>query len=124
MKPYLLIFLGGGLGSVVRFALSRWVYQFFPPPFPNGTLIVNFTACFILGLLVGLATTKEYITPDVKILMAVGFCGGFSTFSTFSLETLELVQAGRWLWATGNVLLSVIGCFITTIAGVAISKLF
>ena len=124
MKSYLLIFIGGGVGSVVRFALSRWVYQFLPPPFPNGTLIVNFAACFILGLLVGLAATKAYITPDVKILLAVGFCGGFSTFSTFSLETYELVQTGRWLWALWNVLLSVVGCFMMTIAGIALSKLF
>jgi CrcB protein len=124
MKPYLLIFIGGGVGSIIRFALSRWVYQFLPPPFPNGTLVVNFTACFVLGLLVGLATTKGYITPDIKLLVAVGFCGGFSTFSTFSLETLELMQMGQWLWAAGNVVFSVAGCFVTTLAGLAFSKLF
>ena len=123
MRPYLLIFIGGGLGSIVRFALARWVYQFVPPAFPMGTLIVNFIACFILGLLVGLSFTKSFITPNINMLVAVGFCGGFSTFSTFSLETLELMQASRWLWAAANIGLSVAGCLLFTLVGMACSKL-
>lgn len=116
MKQLLLIFAGGGLGSVVRFLLGRWVNGLHQLNFPFGTLAVNVVACFILGLVVGLADTRQFFSIDSKIFWAVGFCGGFSTFSTFSLETAQLFQDGM----TGSGAMYVIGSVVLCWGAVAL----
>ena len=92
MKIALLIFFGGGLGSLARFFLGKWVNTFHMSIFPYGTLVVNIVACFILGLIVGLADGRGAMSGDSKVFWAIGFCGGFSTFSTFGLEVAQLFE--------------------------------
>lgn len=92
MKTALLIFAGGGLGSVVRYGLGKWVSGMHQINFPFGTLVVNVVACFVLGVVIGLADHKQVLSVDARVFWAIGFCGGFSTFSTFSYETLGLFQ--------------------------------
>ncbi len=90
---YLAIFLGGGLGSVARFGLSRWAITAGKEVL-WGTLAANTLACLILGYL-AFSIADESYSPNTRLLLATGFCGGFSTFSTFSLEAFALMQSGR-----------------------------
>ena len=122
MKSLLLVFLGGGLGSVIRFSLSKWISSLHNHHFPWGTLVVNVVACLVLGWIIGLADHKHIISPSARLFWTVGFCGGFSTFSTFSSETLELIQSGLTaslvLYIAGSVLL----CVAATYAGLYVGE--
>jgi len=94
MQSFLLVFLGGGLGSVVRFFLGKWINSLHTNHFPWATLTVNTIACLTLGIIAGLADHRQLMSPATRLFWTIGFCGGFSTFSTFSIETLELMQNG------------------------------
>lgn len=122
MKAVLLIFAGGGLGSVVRFLLGKWVTGLHQLNFPFGTLVVNVVACFVLGVVVGLADHKQFLSADARIFWAIGFCGGFSTFSTFSYETLALFQQPVVGSGLLYILASVVLCLGAVMFGVAISR--
>lgn len=121
MYQFVLIFLGGGLGSAVRYYLGKAVQQALVGSFPWGTLAVNVAASFVLGGFVG-AELSRSLAPTYRLLVAVGFCGGFSTFSTFSNDTLGLLQANRWLEAVLNVALNVVLCLLATFAGIFLTK--
>ncbi len=117
MKSLLLVFLGGGLGSVVRFSLGKWVNALHSHHFPWGTLVVNVIACLALGLIVGLADHKQIISPSARLFWTVGFCGGFSTFSTFSNETLVLIQGGFTISVILYITFSLLLCVAATFGG-------
>jgi fluoride exporter len=114
MKSVIIVFIGSGIGGVVRYLLSRCLDNILITNFPASTLIVNIIACLILGFVVGLADVKQLLSPSMRLFWAIGFCGGFSTFSTFSKESLQLIQNGY----TGTNLLyiasSVIVCLVAT----------
>jgi CrcB protein len=110
MNNILLVFLGGGLGSLARFGISEIVKTNFKSSFPIATLLSNVLSCIVLALMVGLFSGKMEAHPSVKMLILVGFCGGFSTFSTFSYETVELMRSGNMMYAIANILISVIVC--------------
>jgi len=118
MKSVLLIFLGGGLGSVTRYYLGKWISAQNAHPFPLGTLVVNIIACLILGFIVGLADHKQAISVPARLFWAVGFCGGFSTFSTFSNETLFLMQNGLTVSLISYIVLSLSFCILATFMGI------
>jgi fluoride exporter len=123
MKNFVLVFLGGGLGSGIRYAISRWISSGYAQLFPIATLISNVIACFVLGLVVGLADEKQLLTPASRLFWTVGFCGGFSTFSTFSNETLSLFQQGTQLTSFLYVFLSVSLCLTAVFLGHITSRL-
>ena len=109
---YLWIFIGGGLGSVARFALSGLVARRIGETFPWGTLAVNVTGSLLIGFIAA-ATAPEgrwLVTPGARQFVMLGLLGGFTTFSSFSLQTLELMRDGDWLRAAGNVVLSFVLC--------------
>ncbi len=119
LQIYLFVALGGALGSFGRYAISGLVATGFGETFPWGTLIVNVVGSFIIGffgtltspdgrLLVG-GTTRQFVMS--------GLCGGFTTFSSFSLQTLNLMQDGEWLYAGGNVVGSVTLCLVSVWLG-------
>lgn len=119
MIPYILVFIGGGLGSVCRFGISQllsaqqWT-------FPVATLIANMVSCLMLGVLVGL-NLKGEVSMTYKFLFMTGFCGGFSTFSTFSNETFQLLQAGHIAYALANVGLSLMIGLVCIYIGVLLT---
>lgn len=116
MKNMLLVFIGSGLGGIVRYAI-----RFLPIPvqFPYGTLVVNVIASFILGILVSLSASLIHTENTIKHLLIIGFCGGLSTFSTFSYESLNLFQKNIWE-GLFYILTSVIMCITFVLLGVSI----
>ena len=106
---WVLVFIGGGLGSLLRFAIGKLIV-FKGLGFPWGTFISNLLACLLFGLIY-LTLTKIPKNDWMQPLLLVGFCGGFSTFSTFSFENVQLFQAGHWGLCIFNILLSVLTGF-------------
>jgi CrcB protein len=106
--------LGGGLGSVARYVASGWVARHFGETFPWGTLLVNVTGSFLIGLFAVLtAPDGRWLVPAVgRQCFMIGVLGGYTTFSSFSLQTLNLAQGGEWGRAIVNVLLSMLGCLL------------
>jgi fluoride exporter len=101
-----LIFLGGGAGSVLRYALAGWTHRLVNGSFPFGTLAVNLLGCALIGLLAGLFTGPWLIREDYRIAILVGLLGGFTTFSSFAWESITLTNSGQWGLALLNVVLS------------------
>ena len=99
--------LGSAVGGVARFALASLVQQRVGPNFPVGTLIVNISGSFLLGLILRYALGTQAVTPEVRALLTTGFCGGYTTFSTFTYDTMLLLEDGQTSRAGMYVLLSV-----------------
>ena len=118
LPEILLVFVGGGAGSTVRFLLGRWVNAWHNHHFPFGTLSANIIACLVLGLVIGIADHRQLISPAARLFWTVGFCGGFSTFSTFSAETLTMIQNGFHLSTVIYVVLSLVLCLAATFGGI------
>lgn len=111
LKEYLLVAFGGAAGSMLRYAVARMVlaYQISNPGFPLATFGVNILGCLLIGLLGGIL--QQYVpqlSPGYHLLLITGFCGGFTTFSTFSNETIMLLENGQYFVAGSYVLLSVL----------------
>lgn len=111
MIDTLLIFFGAGLGGVLRFWVSNGVYWCCGRQFPYGTLIVNISGSFLMGLLFTLLLSRfEGIGSELRSLLLIGFLGGYTTFSAFSIETLTLFEGGAWVLALFYIVLSVFLC--------------
>jgi fluoride exporter len=123
MNQLILVFVGGGLGSVTRFVLGKAIQTQFLRTFPFGTLGVNVFASLVLGFFIGMMDAKSITNPNYKYLIAIGFCGGFSTFSTFSNDTLQLIQSNRISEAFLNIFLNVVLCILATFWGITLAKI-
>ncbi len=117
-----MVFLGGGIGSLARYSLGKWIGTLHTHYFPFGTLVANILACFALGVVLGLADTRQLLSPSAKIFWAVGFCGGFSTFSTFSGEALSLAQSGFTGSSMAYVLASLLACIAAILLGLYLGQ--
>ena len=102
---YLCIIIGSGAGGVLRYLLSRWVYSLSSGSFPIGTMVVNLSGCLIIGFLTGIFE-QWIISPNMRLFVFVGFLGGFTTFSTFGLETFNLLKEAEIKYALSNLLIS------------------
>jgi fluoride exporter len=122
MTRYILVGLGGMLGAMARYALSGWVSDATTGRFPYGTLVVNLIGSFVIGFFLVLALERFSWSPDLRIFFAVGFLGAFTTFSTFSYETVELMRGGAYLIAAANMGASLFGCLAATYAGIILGK--
>ncbi len=116
---YLSVALGGAIGSVGRFWLSGLIAEGVGQTFPWGTLLVNVTGSFAIGLFATLsgADGRLLVSPDVRAFVMLGICGGYTTFSSFSLQTLVLLQDGQWLKAGLNSAFSLVFCLIAVWLG-------
>jgi CrcB protein len=121
MIAYLWVALGGALGSVGRFWLNGIVSSRFGETFPWGTMLINVSGSFIIGVIGALAVPEGRMDSSsrafVTQFLMIGICGGFTTFSSFSLQTLNLLRDREWLYAGGNVILSVVLCMIAVWLG-------
>ncbi|PIW61096.1 MAG: fluoride efflux transporter CrcB [Candidatus Omnitrophica bacterium CG12_big_fil_rev_8_21_14_0_65_50_5] len=110
-------------GGFSRYFLTGFMHQIFGASFPYGTLIVNLTGCFLIGLFAALADEKFLLSPQMRLILMVGFCGAFTTFSTFMLETSNLIRDGETLRAFFNILISVLIGFFVFRTGVLFGKI-
>ena len=112
MINYVVVFAGGGIGSVFRYILAVWIGQKWGRSFPLGTFVINITGSFLIGFLMTLMAERFVENPQWRLLLVVGGLGGYTTFSTFQYETGKLVMDGELLYASLNVILSVVVGFI------------
>jgi len=119
MLSYLWIALGGALGSIARFWISGFVATRVGEAFPWGTLVANVTGSFVIGFIATLTGPdgRWLASTAMRQFLMIGICGGYTTFSSFSLQTLTLAQDGEWLWAAGNILISVALCLLAVWLG-------
>ena len=118
MKHVFLVFIGGGTGSVLRYYLSNLIQGYFNVAFPFGTLGVNILACFILGLVAGTFDSTTTLSPASRLLLITGFCGGLSTFSAFTYESVQLMHEGKYFYLVLYNGVSVLACFIATLGAI------
>ena len=121
MKEILWVGLGGFVGANARYLLGLWVATRYGTSFPLGTFIINITGSFILGLIMGLLDA-HVLAPAVRLALGIGFVGAYTTFSTFTYETLRLIESGSLLLATANVVGSVAVGMLAAIAGLAAGR--
>jgi CrcB protein len=129
MARLLAIFFGGGIGAVLRYLLQGFVQERaaaargWAALFPWGTLAVNLSGCFAIGLLAGLFESRWLAAPTLRSFVLIGVLGGFTTFSTFGFETFALARAGGWVLALGNVAASVLLGLAGVALGAALARL-
>ena len=115
MKSFLLVFLGGGLGSSLRYLVSSAINQY-SKVLPFGTFTANILGCLLIGMILGYAQRENTLTSNQTLLLATGFCGGFTTFSAFANENLELIKNGEIfnfsVYTIGSILVGVLAVFI------------
>lgn len=121
MLAYLWVAIGGAIGSMARFGLGNLVSQKFGETFPWGTLVINVTGSFVIGIFGALTLSHGKMTSQSRVFVTqffmTGICGGYTTFSSFSWQTLQRLQDGEWFYAGSNVLLSVALCMIAVWLG-------
>lgn len=122
---YLVVMVGGALGSALRMFASQWMSDHVMATFPLGTLFVNVTGSFVIGMFGGLTGPDGplLVNPLVRQGVMIGVLGGYTTFSSFSLQTLELARDGEWFFAGLNVLLSTALCLVAVWLGLAAARI-
>jgi len=122
LKSILIIWLGGGLGSVMRYLVQLGMGKVVTTTFPAGTFFINITGCFVIGLLYGLANKYAVLTVEWRLFLITGLCGGYTTFSSFSYEGISLFRQGNYLYFFLYLGLSVILGLLATLAAMTIVK--
>ena len=122
MQNILVISLGAIIGASLRYFVAQYVARVIPSTLPYGTFIINFTACVILGFFLVWTGERVLVDPRWRMFVAVGFCGSYSTYSSFAFETFALFEKGQWLGAAFNVAATNVLCFAAIILGAAIAR--
>jgi len=119
IKNILLVGLGGGLGSILRYLTSVYTAKYYIGIFPLPTFIVNVLGCIVIGILIGFSDKAELLDSEMKLLLITGFCGGYTTFSTFSSENMFLYSNGYYatliVYALSSVLVGLLGVYLGTL---------
>ena len=122
MKNILFVGLGGAIGSIARFLISKWIYDLHPQTFPLGTFLVNIFGCFLIGLFYAISAKGNYFSPDFRLFLTTGLCGGFTTFSAFAYENIVLLKSGNTNTALVYISGSLILCIVGTWLGMMLAK--
>lgn len=122
MPVWLTIPLFGAGGCLARYLVSGWAYTLLGRGFPYGTLVVNVVGSFLLGLVMEASLRSTLLSPEIRVGVTTGFMGGFTTFSTFSYETVRLMEEGSFVQAGANVLLSVVVCILSAALGIYLAR--
>ncbi|HWM66234.1 MAG TPA: fluoride efflux transporter CrcB [Steroidobacteraceae bacterium] len=123
MNMILLVAIGGAFGSIARYLMASSIQTATGWQFPIGTVLVNILGCFLIGILYIVLVSRPDPRHDLRALLMVGVMGGFTTFSSFSLETVTLVMNGNYTGATLNVVLSVAACLVGTVLGISLGRI-
>ena len=123
MKLYLIVTIGSGIGGFLRYVISDLVYKYTNSLFPYGTLTVNIIGSFLLGFILFYLDALKLISSEMRLFLTVGLCGGLTTFSTFSYETVKLIQDSEYLLAGSNLLLNIFVTILAVFLAAFISKL-
>jgi len=124
VQNYLFVFVGGGLGAAARYWLTGLVHQRIDTDFPTGTLAVNIIGCFVIGFLMSVFEERFVLYPSLRVFLTIGILGGFTTFSSFSFETVALLRDGELFLAGANIFLSLAICLAGTWLGSSLGRLF
>jgi fluoride exporter len=124
METFLLIGIGGLIGANVRYWVSTWAAMRFGQTFPWGTLIINFSGSSLLGLFLGWSSNHLTIDPRIRLFLAVGFFGAYTTFSTYANESIGLFRSGDWIGVLVNVVVSNVLCLVGAMLGVVVGNRF
>lgn len=122
MLRLLAVALGGALGSALRYLVSAWALRLFGPAFPVGTLAVNVLGSFLLALLVPFAAESAGLSPALRLALTTGFCGGFTTYSTFNLEALTFFEKGSWATAALYLAVTLFACAGAGLVGLWLAR--
>jgi CrcB protein len=117
-RSFIAVSVGGMLGCLLRWGLAIFLNRYFPA-IPPGTLAANLIGCYLIGMAIAFFTTYPTFAPEWRLFVTTGFCGGLTTFSTFSAEIVLLLQSGRAVWALGTAAAHVVGSLVMTFAGIA-----
>jgi CrcB protein len=121
-KDYLWISLGGVLGVNLRYFLSRIITRFTDAAFPVGTLLINITGSLVLGFFLIWTTERVFADPKWRLLVAIGFCGSYTTFSSYAFETMSYFEQGHWILFASNILANNILCLGAVLVGAMIAR--
>jgi fluoride exporter len=121
-RPYLWVSLGGILGVNLRYFLSRIITRFSDAAFPYGTLVINVTGSLVLGFFLAWTTERVLADPRWRLLVAIGFCGSYTTFSGYAFETMSYFQQGHWTLFVTNILANNVLCLVAILAGAMIAR--
>ena len=122
MGHFLLVCLGGAIGSGLRFLSATGAVMLFGADFPRGTIFVNLLGSFLLALVMGVSTSSTLISLEWRLFLGAGVMGGFTTYSSFNYETIQLAVQGSWGPALFNVVVTVAGCLLSGVAGLALGR--
>ncbi len=123
MINFILVVLGGAIGSGSRYLLSSYITKTYPATFPYGTLVVNIIGCLLIGIIYGTTERFQVSSPQWRLFLATGLCGGFTTFSAFAYENIQLLQTENYVAFTLNTLGSCIFGFAAVFLGILLTKL-
>lgn len=124
MLNFVVVFVGGGIGAAIRYWMDGAVQRWTGSTFPYGTFVINSLGCLMIGILMTTLEERFLVNPSLRIFLTIGILGGFTTFSTFSYETIEMMRSAEYYFAAVNVSLTVFTCLAATYVGTIIGKVF
>ena len=120
LRIILIVFAGSGIGGVARYGVQSWIYKLYPFTFPLGTFIVNIIGCLLIGVFYALSEKGDLLTPEWRLALTTGFCGGFTTFSTFAYENMNLLRTGDYvyfsLFTVASIIFGIVAVYLGIIA--------
>jgi fluoride exporter len=119
---FVMVSLGAIVGANLRYILSRYAANVLGPVFPYGTLIINISGSFLVGWFMIWTTERVLVDPRWRLLLVVGFCGGYTTFSSYAFESMAYFEQGQWLLMATNILANNVLCLVAAVAGMALAR--